>query len=248
MSISFSITCFMGKQRSGKTLSMISTSYIQWKKIKEIIKDLETRKNISEIEKDRLEKFKKYELWSNLNLNPKIWGKYTRITPKELLEMYKAKTPLKYKLLVLDDLFKDMDSRNSFSEENKALSYFTTEIGKNQNILNYVSHFSHRVEKRLREMTENFILCKKGKFFSIKMDLGEQVYIFKNVWLEDYDYYEENAEIKNLKEMVIKQITYNEYIDFESEFGDIVKREDSSKLNYLTAFKYFKYYNTEEVI
>lgn len=240
--ISFSISCFLGKARGGKTGSMVEWAEQILQKIELTIKELENKPKLNEIEKKRLNKFKKFETWSNLELNKNIFKKYKKITLNEIMEMYKNKISIKYKLLIIDDLFKNLDSRLSLTDTNRCLSYFITEVGKSSNILLYVSHFRHRVDLRLREMTENFIWCKKGKLYNIKLDN----FLIKNVWIEDFDYYKLENEKKELNKMIIKQIFLKEYINFEDNYGEIEKKE--KKVRYIKGTDFFDLYNTEEVI
>lgn len=240
--LSFCITLFMGKQRSGKTLSLVDFGYNTLLEIKYQEDLLLKKKNLTKTEKKRLKILSNFELWTNLNLNKKIYGDYKIITPSELMRMYKEKQEISNKLLLFDDLFKDLDSRLHGKEKNRVLSYFTTEIGKKENILGYVSHFSNRIELRLRSMTENFIVCKKGKLYDIKFNNGK---ILKNVWREDKNYYKLEDE-KELKRMVIKQVTYKEEIDFSKDYDSPEKQVYD--VEYINAYPYFKHYDTKEII
>lgn len=239
--LSFSISCFMGKQRAGKTLSMVANSYFTFLQIKEIIFDLEHKKILSVTEKERLTRLKKVEIWSNLKLNTKIYGNYKLITANEIMNLYKQNIKIENKLIILDDLFKHIDSRNSMSDENKAFTYFTTEIGKNNNILNYVSHFTTRTEIRLRQMTEFFIWCRKGYFIDLKIGKHK----LKDVWIEDKDYYK-LANEEELKNMIISQCFFKEYIDFSKDFSLSEKKLELK--NYLRGYDFFKHYDTKEII
>lgn len=244
--ISNSITCFMGKQRATKTISAVKKTAEDLIKIKENIKFLENKNKLTELEQDRLNKFNNFELWSNLTLNKKIFGTYRKISVSEIRKIYEKKEDIKNKLILLDDLFKDYDSRNSMSKENIALSHFTTEIGKLGNILNYVSHFSKRIEIRLRDMTENFIWCRKGNIKNISFIHDNRKYIIKNLFIDCEDYYKTDYTKKELKKLVSYQKCYKEYIDFANDF-DISKKVCVNK-NFFYIYKYFKYYKTDEVI
>ncbi len=242
--ISFRITLFMGGARSGKTLSMVAECYSIWIDIKTLEKELLSKSKLTTYEKEILIILQNFEIWSNLDLNKKIYGKYyKKKTLDDILELYKNKVEIKNKLLVFDDLFKDLDNRKFATNKNQILSYFVTEVGKKQNILLYVSHFSRKMEIRVREMTQDFIECKKGKYFSIRF---EDERIFNYIWLEDEDYFELEMNPKNLKRMVIQHTYYYDYIDYQKEFK--IPKRKFKKVEYLQASKYFKHYKTGEVI
>ena len=242
--ISFRIILFMGNARAGKTLSMVARAYSIWLDIKSLQKELKSRKKLTGHQQKILSALQDFEIWSNIDLSKKIYGKYyKKKTLDDILEMYKNKTEIKNKLLVFDDLFKDLDNRKFASEKNQILSYFVTEIGKKQNILLYVSHFSRKMELRVREMTQDFIQCKKGKYFSLRLEDGN---IFNYIWLEDEDYFELELDEKKLKLMVIQHIYYKDYIDYEKEF--VTPTRKFQKIKYLRAYNYFKHFKTGEVV
>ena len=232
----------MGKQRAGKTLSMVADGYYTLLKIKEKEYFLKRKKNLTPTDKKRLETYSNFELWSNLNLNRKIYGNYRHITPDEVLDLYKRRTIIRNKLILFDDIFKELDARLHGKEKNKILSYFTTEIGKSQNILYYVSHFTRRVELRLRSMTEFFIWCKKGRFIKLKFRNGK---IMPNIWKEYEDYYQYEEDEAELKKMIIKQEYYKEYVDFTKDF---LPKKKLERVEYLRAFDFFSHYDTGEIV
>jgi hypothetical protein len=241
--ISFDITAYMGKQRSGKTISLIRDGYNTLLFIKSEEQRLKKKKTLTISEKNRLKIFSRFELWTNLHLNKKIYGNYKYITPDLIMELYEKKKHIENKLLLFDDIFKDLDSRDFGKKKNKLLSYFTTEVGKKSNILKYVSHFSRNVEIRLRSMTENFCVCKKGKIY--KLHLGNKK-SFNGIWIEDIDYYEFVTNPNVLKQMVIQIQTYKEEIDFSKDY-DLTKKK-LYDWSFFYAEKYFKHYDTKEVI
>lgn len=241
--ISFSISCFMGKQRSGKTLSMVAQTYNIYFYIKNYIAEIDLKikqkRKVTELEMKRYDLFKKYTILSNLTLNREIFGDYEQIKSKDLVTWYKDGRSISNKIIALDDFFKDIDSRDFGKNSNKIFSYFITEIGKKENILLYVSHFDTMVEKRLRGMTEHFILCRKGKF--IKLRKGDKL-LDTHIWKEEDDYYKLSLEPENI---VIQQNFLGSYIDFSSE---IIAKKYLDKIEYLKAKKYFDMYNTKEIV
>ena len=242
--ISFRITLFMGNARSGKTLSMVALTYKIWLDIKSLEEDLLSKPKLSSYEKNILSALQDFEIWSNLDLNKRIYGKYyKKKTLDDILELYKNKVEIKNKLLVFDDLFKDLDNRKFATNKNQILSYFITEIGKKQNILLYVSHFSTKIEKRVREMTQDFIECKKGKYFSIRLPSGK---LFQYAWIEDKDYFKLEMNQSNLKRMIIQHTYYKDYIDYKKEFT--IPTRKFLKVEYLKASGYFNHYKTGEII
>ena len=73
--ISFRITLFMGNARSGKTLSMVALTYKIWLDIKSLEEDLLSKPKLSSYEKNILSALQDFEIWSNLDLNKRIYGK-----------------------------------------------------------------------------------------------------------------------------------------------------------------------------
>lgn len=240
MSIIFQTSCFMGNARAGKTLSMVETGYNTLLEIKIEVKRLKDKGKLNDTEKKRLSILDKIEIWSNLTLNKRIFGDYRKIDVTEILEIYDKKEEITNKLIMIDDIFKAVDSRNFMKKENKAFGYFLKEIGKKHNILLYVSHFDTDVEIRLRNLTDVFVLCKKGRFQKIKLPNGNDI----DVFIEEKNYYELKTE-KELKNMVVYQMYFKKFIDFDNYF--VLKRELVDE-KYIKAFKYFKYYNTMEVV
>ncbi len=211
--------------------------------IKSEIHRLKQKKKLTISEKRRIITFRKFEIWSNLHLNKRIYGNYKFITPDRVMEIYENKEIIENKLILFDDIFKDLDSRDYGKKKNKILSYFTTEIGKQENILKYVSHFSRNVELRLRSMTENFNVCKKGKIKRLQLDKNR---VFDGIWVEDEDYYEFITNPNILNKMVIYIETFKERIDFSKDYD--ITRKKLFDWEFLEAHKFFKHYNTREVI
>lgn len=249
----FEICCFLGKARAGKTLSMVSAGYFMNLKIKKFILDIERKiyhkKYINELEMKRYTLFTDFKVVSNLNLNEKYFGKYERLTPEKLIEMYLDKVDLKHKLILIDDIFKSVDNRDFMRTKeisgkkinfNKVFSYFITEIGKKQNILLYVSHFESLVEVRLRKFTEKFIYCRKGEFINTSVND-----INLKVFMEFPDYYDLDLNLEKENIMVIQQNILRNFIDFENDLEIRKKKVDT---NYILAKDFFKMYNTEEII
>jgi len=241
--ISFSISVYMGKQRSGKTLSMVADSYNTLLNIKEYELYLNSKKKLTNIEKKRLNLFSKFELMSNLKLNKNIFGNYIHITADNLLEMYKSKVPIENKIILLDDFFKTVDSRRFASDSNRVYSYFFTEIGKKKNIMKYVSHFDKMVELRLRSMTEYFIWCKKGKFKEINYKENNEIKSLK-IFVEDENYYKLEDQ-DDLNKMIIQQNYFSEFLDFEK---DLISKKRLIDRQYIQANKYFNLYDTQEIV
>ena len=238
--VSFNISTYMGKARSGKTLSMVASGYNTLLEILTYIEDNKNSKN--KFIKDRVNMFKKFRVWSNLNLNRNIFGDYRHIDFNTLIEMYEKKEPIEYVILLIDDIFKNVDSRNIMNKKNKVFSYFITEIGKKKNILKYVSHFQSMVEIRLRNFTETFIYCQKGKLKDFKIN-GKT---YKNlIWQEEEDYYKLDEKLSELKKIVIKQNYLKEYIDMKQDLQVYKKVYDT---RFLEAYPFFKMYNTGEIV
>lgn len=240
MDITFTIKCFMGNARAGKTLSMVATAHDYWLEIQTELERLKYKKRLSNTEKTRFNILNNFEIWTNLSLNKRIYGNYKKLNFDMLLALYESKKSINNKLIVLDDFFKGVDSRDTQKTENKVFSYFFTEIGKCHNILLYVSHFDSMVEIRLRNLTEWFILCKKGKFTKIKLDDNKIL----NMFIEDPEYYKLEKE-KELKKMIIQQSYFRKFIDFKVDFE--ITRE-LEKQEYIKAYPFFKHYNTMEIV
>lgn len=242
--ISFNKTCYMGKERSGKTLSLVADGYdtlLFIRKTAHNLKEKQKKKKLNSIELQRLKIMDSFELWSNLKLNKRIYGDYKIITVDKIKEMYEQKIIIEHKLLLLDDIFKDLDALNFAREKNKIVGYFMTEIGKKQNIVRYVSHFSRKVELRLKELTEFFVRCRRGKYKKLKYKNK-----FIDLWIEDKDYFKLELEPSELKKMIIEQTYYTDYIDFSQDYA-IPKRKIVKK-TYINGFNFFKHYDTGEVI
>jgi len=244
--ISFDVSCYMGKQRSGKTLSMVARGYEILFFFQNYIYDMKLKKEkgkkLTKFERNRLALFKKYNILSNLNLNKRIFGDYEHFSAKDLLRLYQSKEKIENRIILLDDFFKDIDSRDFGRESNKVFSYFITEIGKKKNILLYVSHFDSMVEKRLRQHTENFILCRKGKMYDIRLPNGK---LLKNVWREDENYYTLDTE-KESKKIIIQQNYFKDYIDFDHQ--GFIFDKNLQRIDYLEAYHYFNMYDTGEIV
>lgn len=238
-SISFTIKCFMGMPRSGKTISMVAEGYNTFLEIKDIVYQLEHKKKLTPVEKNRYDIFSKFELMSNLTLNKDIYGDYINITPEKLINMYEKKEKIQYRLILIDDIFKKFDSRDFMKKSNKIFSYFITEIGKMHNILLYVSHFDTLIEKRIKEMTEVFIICDKGEFKTVQLN-GKLFNVFKK-----YDDYYKMLPNNELKRMRIRQRYLRNFIDIER---NLEVRKKVFLETYLKAYDYFNHYNTGEVV
>lgn len=244
VSINFEIDNFGGKARAGKTLSMVLTTYAIFFNIQKFIYYTELRikhkERVSNIEKDRLELFKKIRIISNLHLNKGVFGNYIYLTGDQLFDMYKKGDPIKYYLFALDDFFKTCDSRNFMKEKNKVYSYLFTEVSKGHNIFLYVSHFKGMVEKRLKDFTEKFIICDKGELKTCRYK-GKKIQIF-----EKYpNYYDLDLNLPaRANKMYIRNVVKQNILNpetLEFELKEIA-------VNYFKASKGFHLYNTEEVI
>lgn len=239
MEISFSISAFKGKPRAGKTLSCTNKTYNDFLNIKIYCHEHRQKKRTSLREKAIYEKLRNIELWSNLKLSRKIFGDYRYIEGNELFELLKNKVPIRNKILCFDDIFKDMHARRAMTDKNIILSNFTTEIGKRDCILNYVTHFEYKIEKDLRQMTENFIVCEKGRYKKIKISRNKYITVFE----EDKDYFKLDFSPET---MIIKNIVLREDINFIDEYS-ISEKKIFDKY-YIRAKKIFKMYDTEQVI
>jgi len=248
MTIAFTIRGYIGNPRSGKTISMVSDGHDTFLEIKEMEYYLKKKQNsgkkLSKLEKSRLEIFSKFEIMSNLKLNKRIYGKYHKVTFDKIIEMYKNNETIEYKLILLDDLFKELDSYDVFSkkEKHKFSSYFFKEIGKKENIVYYVSHYDMDITKRLRKLTEVFVYCRKGSFKKVELPSGN---IF-SIFIEDENYYDLQTQ-EELKNMVIHQIHLRKFMTMSDLMNSDVKRK-IKKQEYLTAHKFFNHYDTKEVV
>jgi len=246
INLTFGVNAFIGNARAGKTLSMIREGEQDLLKINEVLYMLKLKikkgYDLTELEKKRYKIFSDIEVMSNIKLNKNIFGNYKLISVTDLLEMYKKDIPIKNKLILFDDIFKNIDSRLSGSEQNRILSYFITEIGKGRNIMKYVSHFKNRVDLRLRDFTETFTLCQKGRYYELNLGNGKML-----IWLEDENYYQMEETEKEQKEMIIKQTTFKEYINY-TELYDIERTKTILDINFIKAYDYFNHYDTEEIV
>lgn len=240
--VAFKIRGFMGNPRAGKTISMVADGNNTFIDIKDNAEILKHKKHLTVLEQERLKIFDSFEIMSNLHLNKDIYGNFTYLDADTLLQYYKDKKPLEYKLIMLDDFFKKVDSRNFMADSNKVYSYFFTEIGKRHSILLYVSHFTSMVEKRLKNLTEDFVLCQKGYFD--KLEIGKNLF---DIFIEDEDYYNLKDE-KELKKMVIRQLYLKRFIDLSKIDSDIDFERKVYREEFLEAYKYFKHYKTGEII
>lgn len=242
--LSFTITDFMGRPRSGKTLSMVSIGERTYSNIKTYCIAIDTAKRkgipIDRIRLERYNLYKKYKVISNLDLDTDIFGDYERLTVNRLMEMYENKEKIQYSIILLDDIFKTIDSRKFMKKVNMAMSYFITEIGKSENILYYVSHFSNMIDYRLRKFTEYFVYCQKGEIITL-LNGKQKIRVFK-----EYDNYYKRQPIEKLKRMVIKQTWFRDKLDMDN--FDLRNVREIDKIMYIPAYPIFSLYNTKEII
>lgn len=241
---------FGGNQRSGKTLSMVNDGYNILLRIKELIYIME-RKRLTLLEKERLKMFKDFELWSNLDLNRNIFGNYKQLTIKDIVEIYVNKTPIVNKIILIDDIFKEIDNRDTMKKTelpsgekvllSTILSHFCLEIGKSGNILDYVSHYDGMIEKRLNPATEFFIYCSKGHYKTLNCGSFK----INNIWIEDVNYYDITTDKNWNESIIIKQNICKKAVDFNDKME--VKR-NIYEVDYIEGKKYFNMYKTKEVI
>lgn len=246
INISYNITLYAGKQRSGKTLSMVNGGYHKLLDMKYycmcVDELLKLKIKIPNFILQRYASFKKFELWSNLTLNKKYFGNYKKIGIKELTEIYENKVPIHNKLILIDDLFKAVDNRKFMDAVNIIMSYFITEVAKGENIFDYVSHTDRTFERRIKDHTENFVYCKKGELIDLELPNG---YIISNVFKESDDYYKLINSETELKSMVIEQSWCTQEIDFLKDWN-MTRSVDEVK--YIEAHPVFKLYNTKESV
>jgi hypothetical protein len=241
----------MGNPRSGKTGSMVLDGYNMMLMLKEYVYNLELKKKITELERKRLDLFKSFELWSNLNLNKKIFGEYKKISVKDIIDIYYNKTAINNKIILLDDLFKEIDSRDTMRKIelpngdkvslSTIFSHFCLEIGKSNNILDYVTHYDGMIEKRLTPVTEFFIFCQKGHYKTLKFKEFE----IKNIWVEDDNYYDLSQDKTFNETIIIKHYISKNQIDFNDKME--IKR-NVVDVDFIEGKKFFNLYNTGEVI
>lgn len=121
---------FVGNIGSGKTLSMVKKAYEQFKRGKTI--------------------------YSNFHLKfPHI-----PLTLEILLDMKENNTDLANSVVLIDEAHIYLDSRRSASKVNVILSYFVLQSRKMSCDIYYTTQFIGQVDKRLRDPSHAYILCK----------------------------------------------------------------------------------------
>jgi hypothetical protein len=121
---------YVGNIGSGKTLSMVKKAYEQYKRGKTI--------------------------YSNFKLN----FPYIPITLEKLLDMKADNTSLLNSVLLIDEAHIYLDSRRSASKVNVILSYLILQSRKMSCDIYYTTQFIGQVDKRLRDTSHAYILCK----------------------------------------------------------------------------------------
>lgn len=238
--ISFEGSAYNGNARAGKTLSLVADAENTLIAILNQKQILLNKKNLNDFEKDRLKVFSDFKLISNMELNKKVFGNYIKLSAKELLEKYKNKEKIENALILFDDFFKDVDSWNILSNDNKLFSYFFTELGKKHLILRYVVHLNSMVFNRLRNFTKTNVFCKKGRYVFIKTNEG-----YFKVFQEYKDYYDLKI---NPKDIIIRRYFLNSDVDLNTLDYEIKNKKNINFINDLIPQKYFNRYKTGEVI
>ena len=121
---------YVGNIGSGKTLSMVKKAYEQYKRGKTI--------------------------YSNFVLN----FPYIPLTLDKLLSMKEKNHDLTNAVVLLDEAHIYLDSRRSASKVNVILSYFVLQSRKKSCDIYFTTQFIGQVDKRLRDPSHAYILCK----------------------------------------------------------------------------------------
>lgn len=200
---SFAIELYFGEKRSGKTLSMIAKTYNDIKKFSFIPM-----------------------IYTNINLNPKYFKNFKKITKEDIINFHRNGEILKYSLFLLDEMHIVCDSREFMSKNNKALAYFIGQIGKRKNILRGNTHFPNLLDYRIRQYAEKIIHIEKG--FNIDGEFRKLKNYNKELSPEE----NKKLLIRNLC-FVNKMNGFNNELEYEEEF-------------FIQAHKYYDLYNTEE--
>lgn len=124
------IIAYLGNIGSGKTLSMVKKAYEQFKRGKTI--------------------------YSNFKLN----FPYKELTLDILLDMRSKDFDLKNSVILIDEAHIYLDSRRSASKINLIISYFILQSRKKSCDIYYTTQFIDQVDKRLRQTSHAYILCK----------------------------------------------------------------------------------------
>lgn len=123
------VTFFVGKPRTGKTLHMSMNAWHDFQKGREI--------------------------FSNYNLR----FKHKRVGIKELLDIPFEDMESTPKTIVLQEVDKWFDARRSGRDENVYLSSLVGQSGKRNIDILYDSQFPTRIDKALRDVTDMHIIC-----------------------------------------------------------------------------------------
>lgn len=97
-----------------------------------------------------------HTVYSNYKLN----FPYVPLTFGKLQKMIENREELQDAVLVLDELYIHIDSRNSMKKRNKIMSYFILQTRKRNVRLLYTTQHLAQVEKRLRDTTDIIVFNK----------------------------------------------------------------------------------------
>jgi hypothetical protein len=100
-----------------------------------------------------------HEAFSNVKILPFNGREVTMLDR----EMFKHLADVTNAVVVIDEAYLWMDSRTSVSKENRSISYLILQSRKRKFDVIWCAQLVSSVDKRLRESSETWIKCMKGK-------------------------------------------------------------------------------------
>lgn len=164
-----------------------------------------------------------YKIYSNINLN----FPHETYTVDDLLDYAENGKYFGQTIFIIDEVHILFDSRSAGKKRNRIFSYFLNQSSKNALDVYYTTQFSRQVELRLRLNTEIVIQCN-CKVVVYKTKFSNPI-IIQNYRPKNTDY----------KAISYIQCTIHKFSDTGLDTRKIIRYIGN---------KYFKLYNTKEVV
>lgn len=174
---------------------------------------------------------KGYNIKANYDLKQPYFKEFEKINPMDLLDF-----ELRNCVVLLDEAYTFLDSRVSGSEANRYQSYFLFQSRKRKVKIIYVAQVYTSCDKRLRAITDRWVLCQKNL-----IDPNGDDEDINNISHFTYEFWNQESNEPNIMDLPINDAKkFFNYYDTEEVLTPMYMKPLPKMEDYETLIKTFK--------